>query len=336
MMPAQIVVPIDHSSRIGEARRKGAEMASTLGFNEARIGELSLAITEAGTNIIKHAQSGQLVLTAQQRGNTGGVEVLALDRGPGIPNFSRSVRDGHSTAGSLGAGLGTLSRVAGAFEMYTQEKRGTTLRMEFWAQPVPPADCSFEVGAVCAPKPGEHTPGDAWISNEVDGSLSVLVADGLGHGVEAARAAQAAVRTFGSNAAGQPEEIIAACHAALAPTRGAAVAVTRVTDAGGGGSFAGVGNIVCRLEAPAHRRSLVSHNGIVGHTVRKIQQFDFSMPPDGVLVLHSDGLGTQWELASYPGLLSRHASVIAGVLYRDYDRGRDDVTVVVLRYRRPL
>jgi hypothetical protein len=49
------------------------------------------------------------------------------------------------------------------------------------------------------------------------------------------------------------------------------------------------------------------------------------------LVLHSDGLGTRWNLNAYPGLSAHHPSLIAGVLYRDFKRGTDDVTVLVAK-----
>ena len=127
--------------------------------------------------------------------------------------------------------------------------------------------------------------------------------------------------------------LVEACHAALARTRGAAVAVAKLVASGDRGSFAGVGNIVSRVEASATNRHLVSYNGTVGHALRKVQEFAFPWPRGALLILHSDGLGTQWDLDAYPGLAARHPALVAGVLYRDYDRGRDDVSVVVLRNR---
>jgi hypothetical protein len=76
---------------------------------------------------------------------------------------------------------------------------------------------------------------------------------------------------------------------------------------------------------------MVSYNGTVGHEVRKIQEFTYQWPQQGLLVMHSDGLKTQWRLDRYPGLMHKHPSLIAGVLYRDFNRGRDDVTVLVAR-----
>jgi hypothetical protein len=65
--------------------------------------------------------------------------------------------------------------------------------------------------------------------------------------------------------------------------------------------------------------------------MRRVQQFDLPLPTNALLLLHSDGLATHWNLADYPGLVGRHPGIIAGVLYRDHERGRDDVTVLVVR-----
>ena len=69
------------------------------------------------------------------------------------------------------------------------------------------------------------------------------------------------------------------------------------------------------------------------HTAARIQEFHYPVPSGAIVVMFSDGLATQWDLKAYPGLQQRSASVIAGVLYRDFSRRRDDVTVVVARER---
>jgi hypothetical protein len=97
-------------------------------------------------------------------------------------------------------------------------------------------------------------------------------------------------------------------------------------------NFVGVGNIAAVVRSESGNRHLVSHNGIVGHTLRKLQQFSVGWPDDALLIMHSDGLGSRWELAPYPGLAFRHPAIIAAVLYRDFTRGRDDVTVLVARF----
>jgi serine phosphatase RsbU (regulator of sigma subunit) len=245
-----------------------------------------------------------------------------------------SLRDGQSTAGTPGTGLGSLSRSADEFDVYSQPQRGTALRLVFWARPIPLPD-GLDVGAVSVAKTGEMVNGDDWVVVSDGHRATVLIADGLGHGPDAARASRAATLVLSEHPTALPETLISACHDALAPTRGAAVAVARLDPGAGTGALAGVGNIAGRVHSGSAQRNLVSHNGTVGHNIRRIQEFAFPFPAGSILVMHSDGMNTHWNLADYPGLTARTAGLIAGVLYRDHDRGRDDVTVVVVRSREP-
>ncbi|HET9606313.1 MAG TPA: SpoIIE family protein phosphatase, partial [Nitrospira sp.] len=156
----------------------------------------------------------------------------------------------------------------------------------------------------------------------------------LGHGVIASDAATAiidAVRLAPARLS--PVEIVEAAHQAAKPTRGAAFGVAVLDEADGVVRFAGVGNIAAVVVNGAARRHLVSHNGIIGHEYRKLSEFSHPWQAQSVLLLHSDGIGTQWDRERYPGLLARDPSLIAAVLYRDFKRGRDDATIVVLKGR---
>lgn len=326
MLP-QVQFRISEPSEIGAARRAAVELSESRGFDATQTGKVGLCVTEAATNIVKHAGHGCIVVRALERGGIAGLEVLAIDRGPGMANLNASLRDGASTAGSPGTGLGAMSRLADTFDIYAPAGGGTLVRLEIWAKAVSPAELEF--GVICLPKSGETVSGDSWTYVPVNGRHSFLIADGLGHGPDAARASKTATRVLEDKPDQQPSETIQACHRALTPTRGAAVAVARISSVQG--SFAGVGNIACRVESGETRRQLVSHNGTLGHMMRRVQQFDFPLPVGALLIFHSDGLATHWNLADYPGLAGRHPSVIAGVLYRDHERGRDDVTVLVVR-----
>ncbi len=66
-------------------------------------------------------------------------------------------------------------------------------------------------------------------------------------------------------------------------------------------------------------------------TRRKFQEFAYPFPKGATLVMHSDGLISRWTLDAYPGLAAHDPALVAGVLYRDFQRGRDDVTVLVAR-----
>jgi anti-sigma regulatory factor (Ser/Thr protein kinase) len=332
-VPSQVLIQIEDRTQVGEARRAAVEMAAAIGLGETQAGKVALAVTEAATNIVKHAGTGKILFAPLVRTTAVGLEILALDRGPGISNVMASMRDGYSTAGSMGAGLGALSRVSPSFDIYSQPGRGTALRLEIWGSAPPAPEAELEVGAVCLPKTGEEVPGDSWLLEASGDYRTIMVVDGLGHGPNAARAARAATEAFAAHPSATPGALMQICHGALTATRGAAGAAARVAPAKRHGSFAGVGNIACRVESTGERRQLVSHSGTLGHVMRRVQEFEFDFPAGALLILHSDGLATRWSSEDYPGLLAKHAGLIAGVLYRDHNRGTDDVTVVVLKNR---
>jgi hypothetical protein len=250
-----------------------------------------------------------------------------------MTDLDRCLRDGYSTAGTPGTGLGAIVRLADFFDIYTVPQSGTALLARLWSRPLSlerPAG-TLEVGTLQLPKPPEEVCGDAWAVDQGQGQTRILVADGLGHGPVAAEAARAAVRIFRENSRLSLVELIQCIHDALRSTRGAAVAAAEVDLNAQALRFAGVGNIAGTIVAGGASHSLVSHNGTVGHQLRKVQQFVYSFPRGALLVLHSDGLVTHWRLDDYAGLAARHPSLIAGMLYRDFNRRRDDVTVVVAR-----
>jgi anti-sigma regulatory factor (Ser/Thr protein kinase) len=319
---------IGDATTVGNARRRSAELARSLGLGELESARLALVVTEAATNLVKHARGGEIFLRALQRNGAVGVDVLAIDRGPGIRSVGEALRDGFSTGGTPGTGLGAIARNASRFDLYSHPG-GAAVLAEIWPAG---ADTSapVEVGGINVPYPGETVSGDAWAAQYGPEGALLLVADGLGHGIHAAEASQTAVDVFGKRR-GSPAELLEEIHRALRPTRGAAVAIAELDRRGGLLRFAGVGNVSGAIVNGSHSRSLVSHHGIAGTAVRRIQEFSYPWAPGDVLVLHSDGLGSHWSLDDYPGIAQRHPTLIAALLYRDHRRGSDDTTVVVLR-----
>ena len=333
---AQTALPVDDRSAVGEARRRAVQLAESLGFAESAAGALALAVTEAATNLVKHAQHGEIVLRALQRGNLGGVEVLVLDRGPGLSNPLRSLADGHSTVGSPGTGLGAMQRMAAEFNLHSVPNRGTALRLVLWADSErhPDGDEGLQLGVVCLPKVGESACGDAWTLVHTQQGALICAVDGLGHGPDAAAAARLALDQVEQQATARNlslQDVIEAVHAALKPTRGAAIALARLHAGEPVCTFCGVGNISAWLLSQGGSRSMVSYNGILGHQLRKVQEFRYPLDDTALCVLHTDGIATRWRLNDYPGLERSNAALIAGVLYRDHARRRDDATIVAVR-----
>jgi hypothetical protein len=241
-------------------------------------------------------------------------------------------RDGYSSTGTSGTGLGAIRRQADEFDIYTQPGRGTALLARFWSsRPASPGP--LEIGAVCLPIHGEDAPGDAWSVVAGTTTTRLVVADGLGHGPLAAEAAGAAIASAREHPERPLTPLLEGLHETLRATRGAVAAVAELDVRRELVHFAGIGNISAALWGAQKQQNLVSMNGTLGHTLGHVRDFSYPWPADALVILHSDGLATRWSLDDYPGLQARDPALVAGVLYRDFSRGRDDVTVVVARRR---
>lgn len=325
-----IAIPVTEMSQVAGARRRATAIAHQAGFESTDAGRVAIVATELATNLVKYGVQGQLLVGVFEDRTGSGVEVISLDKGPGIGDLRESLRDGHSTGGSAGTGLGAVRRQSHLFDIVSWPGLGTGVLSRL--QNGPPKQAVDEAaawGAVVIAMPGEEACGDAYCARTEPEGRIVLVADGLGHGPEAARASDEAVRIFRRHEAEAPGPIVEALHAGLRHTRGAAVAVARLDLARGVLVFAGLGNIAGTVVTAGQIKKMVSHAGTAGHVARRIQPFEYPFMADSLLVMHSDGLGSSWSLDRYPGLVGAHPTLIAAILYRDFARGRDDVTVLV-------
>lgn len=322
---------ISEPSHVAEVRRFTSQLAGATGFNEAQAGAVALVTTELATNLLKHASSGEIVVRPIVERGIAGVELLALDQGSGIANLAESLRDGYSTAGSPGTGLGAITRLAAEFDIQTQPGKGTAAMARLWSAKLDGPDDNIAFGAICKPMRGETRCGDGWGCELLADRCILALVDGLGHGTGAAAAAELAMASVRQHRAKAPASIVQYAHDALRATRGAALAVAEINWAQQSVRYCGIGNISATIIAGDNLRHLVSYNGTAGHEARKIVEFTYPWNANALLVMHSDGLMTRWNLQAYPGLLQRHPSLIAGVLYRDFVRGRDDVTVLAAK-----
>lgn len=327
-----VTVAVSEQSQAGEARRVAASLARQAGFDEVQQGTLSIVVSEAARNQLQHARGGTILLQRLGSHEHRGLQMLALDRGPGMQNVAECLRDGYSTAGTSGTGLGAIRRLSQAFDIYSTPSAGTALLAQFWAQPTckqPPP--GWQVGGVCTSYVGEPECGDSWGVRIGRDALSVMVADGLGHGALAAEASVLAVGEFVSTS--QPAEtLLVDLHQKLQRTRGAAIGILDIDKHSKQASYWGVGNISATIVTRLRQRTTVSMHGTVGRELPRVRPFVYPWQDDALIVVHSDGISSRWHLKDYPGLVRRHPAVIAGVLFRDFQRSRDDVTVVAARF----
>lgn len=322
---------IGDPSAVAPARRGINTLAAELGFDAEDAGRAALVATEIGTNLVKHGGGGELIAQRISRDGRIGLELLGLDKGPGIEDVARCLRDGYSTSGSPGTGLGAMERLSQCFEIYSRPGQGTAVLAQLWPDAREPSPGLTQLGALVVPKPGEAACGDRWCYHERIEGILVAGIDGLGHGLGAEQAAAQACQTFDAEKHRPPLRLMQLLHEALRPTRGAAVTLLEVDWDAGRIASVGVGNVAAAMVTGGETKRIATDNGIVGHVISRPRELIHACRPDTVLILHSDGLTASWQADRYPGLMQHHAALIAGVLYRDCKRGRDDSLVVVIR-----
>jgi anti-sigma regulatory factor (Ser/Thr protein kinase) len=325
-------MPVTDPSSVGEARRDVRQLATTAGLAEPDVERASLIASEIASNLAKHAVDGELLVRRLDGDGRRGVELLGVDHGPGIKDLAGALRDGFSTAGSQGTGLGAIRRLATVFDVWSQVTTGTVVLAQIWDVPPIDATRALVTGGVCTALAGETVCGDDWAVVERANGGIVVVVDGVGHGAGAAEASTRALATLEGRRGRSPHEIVDDVHHALRGTRGAAMSVAELDLDGGVVRFAGIGNVAGVIVGAA-QRNLVAHHGTLGHQVRAAHEFSYPWHAGDLLILASDGLRTRWSLDHYPGATARHPSIVAALLHRDFRRDRDDATVVVVRER---
>ena len=340
----ELLIEAREPSATGAVRRAAAALGERVGLDAEALGRLALVCAEATENLVRHGGGGEVLIRA--RGDA--VELLALDRGPGIADLGAAFADGASGAGTAGFGLGSLRRQADAFDVHSAAGRGTAVLARVRRRgraPAParrwPGVAGLEVGALRVSRRGEARCGDGW--SELAGPRgrrALCVVDGVGHGDDAAVAAEAALAAF--EAAGDASDAadrLGAMDAASRTTRGAVGAVALCSPRADGVDVehAGTGNVVAFTLVPgADRRRLYAADGTLGRgdaggAANAVRTNRYALAPGALLVVHTDGLVIDDGPDAGAGLLRRDPTLIAAVLYRDHGRRDDDCAVLVAR-----
>jgi anti-sigma regulatory factor (Ser/Thr protein kinase) len=317
---------VEDASATAACRGAALGLASRLEFPAARADQVALAVTEAASNLHKHARQGAMLLRISRDAGQPGIEMVTIDAGPGVRDTSAALRDGHSTSGTLGIGLGAIRRLADFSDLYSVPGHGTALVARFWPESRPG---TVRHAGLVRPITGETECGDVFGAVETGGTLTGVLCDGLGHGPLAASAAMEAVTAVLEEPAAGPAALVERAHRRMGHTRGGALGVVQV--AGPVIRFAGLGNIAAMILAEGTRRGMLSVPGIAGHQARTIRQFEYDALPGAAIILHSDGISSRWSPQVLPGLSTRDPLVVAAALLAEAGTRRDDAGLLVLK-----
>lgn len=317
----------DDATRVGAVRRAATAMASGLGLAAYRVADLAIIATELATNLVKHAHEGMMHVRPVRDADDAGVQLVSIDSGPGMADVARSQSDGESTAGTLGIGLGAVARLADRCEICSTPGRGTIVVAEVWSRK--PSGGQTWADGITRALSGETVSGDGFAHRMSGNRYQVMVCDGLGHGPLAATASQAAFRAFHEAPEVSPADVVRHLDAALAHTRGAALAVAEIDTWTATVRQCGLGNIASSVISDGERRGLISLPGIAGHHRGAVREFGHPFPAGAVLVMHSDGVSGRWDLDPYQKKQS--PLVTAATVLRDAGIRRDDACVLVAR-----
>jgi len=341
---------------VSRARSAARDLARAIGFDQTACEEISIAASELGTNLVKHANGGRLELTALDEVGRLGLRMESHDAGPGIAEVERAFTDGFSTAGSLGYGLGAVHRLMHSCEATSEAGQGVCIVAVRWLHPEEVGVAAFplDIGVAARAHPGFTISGDAFVAKRRNDMALAGVIDGLGHGPYAHRAAMAARQFVESHYDLPLEEIFRGVARVCRGTRGVVMALARFearpADAGPAPltslspdrpswivrlSFAGIGNIEARALLPSEPIRLDSRRGVLGGAAPTPLTTSRVWDHRGLLVLHSDGLSASWQWGDFAGLAEQAAGTTAHRMLHVLAKETDDATVMVIRAGTP-
>ena len=339
---------IDNESDVGVCRRKAVSLASQMGFDEVKTGEVAIMVTEMATNVIKHGGGkGKLVICQFcDEQNHNAMEIWCCDSGNGISDFKKVLKDGYTEKDSLGIGLGTIRRFSD--EMEINPVLPGSFRDTFFSDSPTFKNCirtikylpnkywmgtnkNLEIGAASRSKPGEMVNGDSYLVTHLGPGLSVAaVIDGLGHGSEANLASQLARGQIILKSEQPVGALMHHVHNALQGTRGSTIGLLRIDTEIKKISFSGIGNIEGFLFTPEGKKNFLSFGGIMGHNMRTPRIFDFDFNPGNIICMFSDGITSRWKFDEIDW--NENSQEIAENILTQFSRPNDDATVLIIRY----
>jgi anti-sigma regulatory factor (Ser/Thr protein kinase) len=305
------------------------------GFDTVTVATIDIILSEITSNLFKHAKGGEVLMKIFGEGEDECIEILCIDDGPGIDDLARVLFDGYSSTHTLGQGLGSIKRQSDVFDIYSLKDWGTVLLSRIYKQKKVNSRATkkaFTCTGLVIAKTGESVSGDGYYLQELKDGFRLLVADGLGHGSEAHLAVEEAIKVFRICPDEDTGEILRFIHNDIRKTRGIVATVISYKKTTKQWKMTGVGNIATRIIDGTYTRVNVSYNGIVGHNLpNAMTEHVFDAHPGQMFICCSDGIKSRWDLLKFPGLIKHDPSTLAAVLYKEFGRRTDDMSVIITK-----
>ncbi len=324
MKEERIIVALDID--VLKTRRIGREMAHSLGFDEIGISEIETALSELATNLVKHrVKNGKIIMIPLKHEGRIGIEVRSEDEGCGIKDIAMAMKEGGSTAGTLGIGLSGVKRLMDEFSIESEIGKGTTVIARKWL--LKDASLMMNFSAFSKPKLGEIVSGDAYFIKRFSCYVIFSVIDVLGHGREAYDVALNVLKMLEDNYAEPLIKIIDICHKGLKYTRGAAMAMCRVDFKEKKLEHVGIGNVETRIYGTPQPIRPFFFNGTLGMVMEKYRVIEYPYTEGMTIIMFSDGISGRFDLSQQ--MLSKTPQEMAKFIFDNHARGTDDATVLV-------
>ena len=324
---------IDDRSLVAFIKREIHNLALESGFSTHRAGETDIIVAELTSNLIKFAGSGELLYRVNKLSSHNEIEIYCLDNGIGIMNIGKIMSDGYSSVNTLGQGLGAIKRLSNDFQIYSMRNWGTVQYVRICETAdllLPAVQHSLNFSAIGVNCPGEKVCGDGYHVKESPGGFEIFVGDGLGHGINAHEAVEQAKKIFKASRDTDPVAILRDMHEGVKKSRGLVATVASVNYKNETWSICGIGNISTLIYHGLDNKTYTPYNGIVGHNIpRTLNSTTVPYQKHQMVVMHSDGLRTRWNLSELLSILKHEPGVVAAAIYKGSVRGNDDATILV-------
>jgi anti-sigma regulatory factor (Ser/Thr protein kinase) len=311
-------------------------LTSTLGFSPGKVGEVDIVVAEIITNLVKHAGGGKLLVKLIEDREVPGIELISVDNGPGMVDVSRMVADGVSTKNTLGNGLGAMKRLSEIFQVYSLKNSGTVILCRIYKHELPVAkeNTIAEIKSLTLPKNGEKECGDGFHSITNNKEIRLFMGDGLGHGPDAALAVQTGIQAFAECMHPDPAEVVRHIHASVKKTRGLVGTVGILNFQKRKWDFCGVGNIQTKINSNISSGGYMPYNGIIGMNIpQTLKSREFNYEPGQHIIMCSDGIKSRWDTLKYPSIIRYDISLMAALIWKDFSRTTDDISIAICKLR---